>query len=165
MVKPLKPQVARDGEFRVLFDASALTKRYAAEEGREQVMSLFSAASELLVAAHCKTEIAAALIQRRREGCLTASDFDRAWEAAQQDFADMAIVALDARAERFACAAMERAPLRAMDALHVGCALAARADLFVTCDRRQAKAARDMGLSTEYIGAEFPFNLPASLLD
>ena len=142
----------RDGEFRLLFDASALTKRYAAELGQDRTLTLFAAASELLVAAHCKTEVASALLRRRREGSLSSQDFDRTWAAAQQDVADMTLVPLDTHVERFAFAAMEHSALRAMDALHVGSALSAKVDLFVTSDRRQAIAAREMGLQTEYIG-------------
>jgi predicted nucleic acid-binding protein len=143
--------VARDGEARLMFDASALTKRYASEAGRDRVLSLFEAASELLVAAHCKTEVASALLRRRRDGSLPAPEFDRAWAAAQRDVADMTQVPLDAHVERFAFAAMEQGPLRGMDALHVGSALASRVDLFITADRRQAQVARGMGLATELI--------------
>lgn len=146
-----KALAVRDGDARLMFDTSALTKRYAAEAGRERVLRLFESASELLVAAHCKTEVASALLRRRREGSLPASEFDRAWAAAQQDVADMTLVPLDSRVERFAYAAMEQGPLRAMDALHVGSALASGVDLFVTADRRQAQVARGMGLTTELI--------------
>ena len=134
-----------------MFDASALTKRYASEAGRNRVLALFASASELLVAAHCKTEVASALLRRRREGSLPVSEFDRAWDAAQSDVADMTLVPLDARVERFAFAAMEQGPLRGMDALHVGSAMAARVDLFVTADKRQAQVARAMGVATELI--------------
>ena len=143
--------LARDGEARLMFDTSALTKRYASEAGRERVLALFESASELLVAAHCRSEIASALLRRRREGSLPASEFDRAWAMAQSDVDDMTLVPLDPRVERFAFAAMEQIPLRGMDALHVGSALASRVDLFVTADRRQAQAARSMGLPTELI--------------
>ncbi|WP_431099123.1 type II toxin-antitoxin system VapC family toxin [Polaromonas aquatica] len=143
--------VARDGEARLMFDASALTKRYASEAGRDRVLMLFETASELLVAAHCKTEVASALLRRRRDGSLPAPEFDRAWAAAQRDVADMTLVPLDAHVERFAFAAMEQGPLRGMDAMHVGSALASRVDLFVTADRRQAQVARGMGLATELI--------------
>jgi len=142
---------ARDGEARLMFDASALTKRYASEAGRDRVLTLFETASELLVAAHCKTEVASALLRRRHDGSLPAPEFDRAWAAAQRDVADMTLVPLDAHVERFAFAAMEHGPLRGMDALHVGSALASRVDLFVTADRRQAQVARGMGLATELI--------------
>lgn len=151
MVKKLE---ARARDFRLLFDASALTKRYADEVGRDRAVSLFAAASELLAAAHCKTEVASALLRRKRDGSLSTAEFERAWSTAQQDFADMTLVPLDAHVERFAFAAMEHSALRGMDALHVGSALSARVDLFVTSDRRQAVAAREMGILTEYVGGE-----------
>ena len=148
---PLSSVIASNGGARLLFDASALTKRYASEAGRHRVLALFASASELLVAAHCKTEVASALLRRRREGSLPVAEFDRAWDAAQSDVADMTLVALDARVERFAFAAMEQGPLRGLDALHVGSAMAARVDLFVTADKRQAQVARAMGVPTELI--------------
>lgn len=148
---PVAAVIAREGEARLMFDASALTKRYASETGRLRVLALFASASELLVAAHCKTEVASALLRRRREGSLPAAEFDRAWSAAQSDVADMTLVPLDARVERFAFAAMEHGPLRGMDALHVGSAIAAQVDLFVTADKRQAQVARAMGVATELI--------------
>ena len=143
--------VARDGEARLMFDASALTKRYASEAGRDRVLMLFEAASELLVAAHCKTEVASALLRRRRDGSLPAPEFDRAWAAAQRDVADMTLVPLDSHVERFAFAAMEQGPLRGMDALHVGSALDSRVVLFFTGDRRQEQVALGMGLDKELI--------------
>ena len=142
------------GGLRVLFDASALTKRYASEAGRDRVLALFDEAGELLVAAHCQSEVASALLRRRREGHLPPSEFDRAWAAAQRDVADMVCIPLDRQVERFTFAAMEYGSLPTMDALHVGSALAADVDLFVTADHRQAKTARGLGLQTECLGAE-----------
>jgi len=49
-----------------MFDASALTKRYASEPGHDRVLALIKTAGELLVAAHCQTELASALLRRRR---------------------------------------------------------------------------------------------------
>ncbi len=142
---------AREAGLRLMFDASALTKRYASEPGRERVLGLFALAGELVVAAHCQTEVASALLRRRREGSLPPAEFDRAWAAARSDVADMTRVPLDAHVERFAFAAMDCGPLRAMDALHVGSALAACVDLFVTADRRQAYVAQRLGLQTELV--------------
>jgi len=47
---------------------------------------------------------------------------------------------------------LENNALRAMDSLHVACALEWNADLFVTSDKRQAAAAMRSGLQTAYIG-------------
>jgi predicted nucleic acid-binding protein len=69
------------------------------------------------------------------------------------DFASFSLLPLDARVEGLAISAMERSRLRAMDALHIASALAAKVDLFVTADRRQAAAAQTLGLKTELIEA------------
>ena len=148
---PASRGAAREGDKRLMFDASALTKRYASEVGRSRVLVLIEAASELLVAAHCKTELASALLRRRGEGRLPAGEFERAWQAAQDDVADMTVVPLDARVERFAFSAMAQGALRGTDALHIASALVGQVDLFVTADKRQAEVARGMGLPTELI--------------
>lgn len=137
---------------RVLLDASALVKRYAQEAGHDRVLSLFGRADRLLVAAHCLSEISSALLRRLREGCLSRAELDRIRACALRDVADMQLVALDDHVERFAFAAMEHAPLRLSDALHVGSALAANVDLFVTADARLAEVARALGLQAECLG-------------
>ena len=144
--------LAGDRERRILFDASALAKRYASEPGHERMLALLDQANQVWVAAHCQCELAGALLQRHRDGSLPLDEYDRAWAAAQRDVADMGRVALDETVERFAFAALQHRALRVSDALHIGSALAARVELFVTADRRQAEAARALGLRTEYLG-------------
>lgn len=134
---------------RVMLDASALLKRYASETGHARLLDVFAQADGLLVAAHCQSEVAAALLRRRGEGCLSEPDFERVWAAARRDIADMVRIPLDDHVERFAFAAMEHASLRVTDALHVGSALAANVDLFVTANRRLAQLAQAMGLAAE----------------
>ncbi len=136
---------------RVMLDAGALVKRYACEAGHDRVLALFGQADDLLVAAHCQSEVALALLRRLRDGALSKSEFDRVWAAAQRDVADMVRVPLDDHVERFAFAAMERGALRVAEALHIGSALAANVDLFVTADARLAAVARALGLACECV--------------
>ncbi len=49
---------------------------------------------------------------------------------------------------------LEANTLRAMDALHVACALAWQADLFITSDKKQFEAAVNTGISSELIGQQ-----------
>ena len=136
---------------RILFDTSALYKRYNIEEGRDQVIAAGDRASEVMVAAHCKAEIASALNRNRHDGFLNADDYMQIMRDVQGDFADFTLVVLDTQVEAHSISAMEKSRLRAMDALHIGAAQAARVDLFVTADRRQALAAEAVGLKTELI--------------
>lgn len=138
---------------RVLMDSSALYKRYNQELGREQVLAISGRASELVIAGHCKSEIASALNRQRHDGLVNAEDYARIMDVVRTDFEDFTLFALDGRVEGFAIAAMEAAPLPAMDALHIGTAKAAHVDLFVTADPRQALAAQAVGLKTELIEA------------
>lgn len=59
----------------MLMDASALFKRYNQELGRARVMQLSAQAQVLVVAAHCRTEIASALNRQRHDGVLNDTDY------------------------------------------------------------------------------------------
>lgn len=144
------PPVALMGA-RVMFDTSALLKRYASEAGHQRVLDVFAQADRLFVAAHCQSEVAAALLLRQREACLPAPEFERVWAAVRRDIADMVRVALDDHVERYAFAAMEQEPMRVTDALTLGSALAANVDLFVTTNRRLAQVAQAMGVPAEWL--------------
>ena len=138
---------------RMLFDTSALFKRYSEEAGSERVLEVSSRASEIVVAAHCKVEIASAINRQRHDGNVPDPLYAGIMADVHQDFASFSLLPLDARVESLAIAAMERSRLRGMDALHIASAQAARVDLFVTADRRQAAAAQAVGLPTELIEA------------
>ena len=138
---------------RVLMDTSALYKRYNREAGREQLLAVSERASELVISGHCKAEIASALNRQRHDGLASEEDYSRIMAVVTTDFDGFILIALDSRVEAYAIAAMEVSRLRAMDALHIGTAKAAYVDLFVTADKRQAAAARAVGLKTELIEA------------
>ena len=136
---------------RVLMDSSALFKRYNREAGREQLLAVSERASELVIAGHCKAEIASALNRQRHDGVATEGDYARIMAVVKADFEGFTVFALDNRVEGYAIVAMEVSRLRAMDALHIGTAKAAYVDVFVTADKRQAAAAQAAGLKTELI--------------
>ena len=137
----------------VLFDASALFKRYSGEAGVNRVQQLQSTASVVTAAVHCKTEVASALTRQWREGAFSDWEYQRVLADIHADFDDLAVMPLSSQAERYAIAAMRLVTLRGMDALHIGTAQAAGVDLFVTADKRQAAAAQTVGLKTELIEA------------
>lgn len=150
----MAPTRAAGTWLRVMLDASALVQRYAPEAGHARVLVLMEQADQVLVAAHCLSEVGAGLLRLRRDTCLAPAEFDRAWAAVRRDVADMVRVPVDDHVERFAFAAMEREPLRVTDALHLGSALVANVDLFVTADGRVAQVARLLGLPSECLDEE-----------
>jgi uncharacterized protein len=137
----------------VLFDASAMFKRYSGEAGVSRVLQLQASASSVTAAVHCKTEVASALSRQWREGAFSDDEYTRVLANIHADFDELAVMPLSGQAERYAIAAMRVANLRSMDALHIGTAQAALVDLFVTADKRQALAAQTVGLKTELIEA------------
>lgn len=135
----------------VLFDASAMFKRYSGEAGVSRVQQLQASASSVTAAVHCKTEVASALSRQWREGAFSDDEYTRVLANIHADFDELDVMPLSGQAERYAIAAMRLASLRGMDALHIGTAQAAGVDLFVTADKRQATAAQAVGLKTELI--------------
>lgn len=138
---------------KVLFDSSALFKRYAGERGAAQVRDVHGRATSVVLAPHCFTELVSALTRQWREGAFDETEYRRVRATIRDDFDVYHVEALSRTVEDFAVAAMAQVPLRAMDALHIGSAQAARVNLFVTADRRQAAAAQAVGLKIELIEA------------
>ena len=135
----------------ILFDASALFKRYSGEAGVSRVLALQASATAVTAAIHCKTEVASALTRQWREGAFSDAEYERVLADIHADFDELEVVPLSSQAEHYAITAMRLATLRGMDALHIGTAQASRVDLFVTADKRQAAAAKAAGLKIELI--------------
>lgn len=132
---------------KTLFDTSALLKRYLPESGREAVLALVERASHVVAAPHCKVELYSALNRLRRGMQPGDASYRDTCAEVEQNFAEMNVVPFSAHVERAAIRALEASPMRAMDALHVGAALAAGVDLFVTADVRQFNGAQALGLN------------------
>lgn len=138
---------------RILLDTSALAKRYKNESGRDLVEAALEGATDVVLAAHCKLEIASGLCRDMHDGALQPQLYAQMMEQIHEEFKDFDVRPFSLEVETYATAAMERVRLRAMDALHIGTALAARVSLFVTADRQQAQAAKAVGLATQLIEA------------
>jgi uncharacterized protein len=136
---------------RILFDSSALLKRYLPEAGRDAVLAWVQRAEPILAAPHCKLELHSAITRLSREAAVPDDLLRLTRDEIDRSFDDVEVLPMTPQLERAAIRSLEAAPVRAMDALHVGAAWLARADLFVTADRRQAAAARAMGLTTELL--------------
>lgn len=133
---------------KVFFDSSALAKRYIDEQGSDQVESLLQKASSLGASIICYPEIISAFCRLKRERNLSKNQYEAAKTALMNDLADAAICTVAPVVIKQAVALLEANILRAMDALHIGCALEWNADLFVSADMRQITAAKHAGLKT-----------------
>lgn len=133
------------------FDSSSFAKRFVEEEGSDSAEATCSQASELGLSVICLPEVVSALNRRKREKTLTAVQYREAKQRLLDDVRDADIVNLTPSVVGSAIRILETSPVRAMDALHVACALEWNAELFASSDDRQLKAARKAGLKTQKI--------------
>jgi len=138
---------------KLLLDASAIVKRYKREIGHDAVARLLMAADVVVLAAHCKVEISSSLSREAHDNSIDMGQYAHVMSEVAQDFVDFDVWPISPEIEALAIASMAHNRLRAMEALHIGTAQAARVDLFVTADRKQALAAQAAGLKTELIEA------------
>lgn len=138
---------------KLLLDSSAIAKRYKRECGHDAVERLLMGADTVVLAAHCKIEIASSLSREVHDHSIDMDQYAHAMSEVAQDFIDFDVRPISPEIEALAIAVMAHNRLRATDALHIGTAQLARVDLFVTADPKQALAAQAAGLKTELIEA------------
>lgn len=137
---------------RLAVDSSSFAKRYIQESGSDELEDFLQNASELALCVILVPELISGLSRRFREGVLTDKDYRRAKKLLIDDVRDATVLQLTPAVVSRSVKLLEDNALRAMDALHVACALEWKADLFVTSVRRQLDAAINSGLRAEYLG-------------
>ncbi len=138
---------------RIAFDSSAVFKRYSSEAGRDQVQAAFARAKLVSVAPHLRLEILTSASRLLRDQLIDAAAYQWMQQRLAADMSGWDVQPFSRAVEDASLRAANAARVRAMDALHVGAALVARVDLFVTADRRQAEAAQALNLPTELVAA------------
>lgn len=136
---------------RIAFDSSAIFKRYSREEGRDEVAAAFEKATAICVAPHLRLEVLSSASRLLRDKLIDSAGYQWFYNQLTLDLRGWEVMPFTTAVEDASLRAVEAARVRAMDALHVGSALLARADLFVTADRRQAEASRALNLPTQLV--------------
>ena len=136
---------------RIFFDSSAFVKRYVREQGSDEVLALCDQATELCLSGVALVEIVSAFCRLQREGRVTAPQYQQLKALLLADITDAAISDLTPEVIRHSIISLEGNALRGMVALHIGSALALKAELFVTADARQHAAALQAGLQATRI--------------
>lgn len=134
---------------KVFLDSSAFAKRFIEESGSDSVEAVCLQATELGLSALCVPEIVSALNRRLRERTLTQIQYNHAKRRLIEDIRDADIIALTPSVIGSAIMVSETSPVRALDALHIACALEWGAGLFVSADRQQLTVAKLVGLKTQ----------------
>jgi uncharacterized protein len=131
---------------KVFFDTSAFVKRYVEEPGTEKVVEICDQAEQVVLCVICLPEMISTLNRLVREGKLQGGDYQKMRDLILKEIEDAEIcyVTPEVIAQTIRC--LENNVLRAMDALHLGCALVVEPDLFVSSDQRQIEAAKREGL-------------------
>jgi predicted nucleic acid-binding protein len=133
-------------------DSSSFAKRYVQEVGSDKLDRFLESASELAFCVILVPEIISGLNRRLRERILMMVDYRAVKRQLMDDVGDATVLQVTPSVISRSVRLLENNVLRALDALHVACALEWQADLFVTSDTRQFTAATNSGLRTEYIG-------------
>lgn len=134
---------------RVFFDSSAFVKRYVSEAGTESVLAWCDRASEIGLSGIALPEIVSAFCRLRREGRIDDTQYRQLKSMLLADIEDAAICDLTPAVLAQSIASLEVNILRGMDAIHIGSAVALKADVFISADQRQRDAASRAGLRVE----------------
>ncbi len=137
---------------KLFVDSSALAKKYVLEDGSETLDELLHDASQLALCTLLVPEIICGMNRRRREGILSKNDYRKIRKQLLEDVRDAIVLQVTPSVISRSVRLLETHVLRAMDALHVACALEWQAELFATADKRQLNAASNAGLITKYVG-------------
>ena len=139
---------------KILTDSSALAKRYVLEDGSGKIDHFLQNASQLGLCTILVPEIISGLNRRRREHVLSTGDYRTIKKQLMEDVHDAVVLQITPAVISHSVKLLEANALRAMDSLHIACALEWQAELFVTADRKQYKAAKNAGLLSEFIGQQ-----------
>lgn len=134
---------------RIFLDSSALAKRYVEEPGTERVLSLCRGADEIILSGLCVPELISGFNRLRREEKLSPARYRALKRDLAADVEEASIVELTPLIIDRAITCLERAPLRALDAVHLASAIESMCDLFLTADRKQGQAAAQFSLKAE----------------
>ena len=134
---------------RVFFDSSAFVKRYVSEAGTEAVLAWCDRASEIGLSGIALPEIVSAFCRLRREDKIDDTQYRQLKSLLLADIEDAAICDLTPEVLAQSIASLETNILRGMDAIHIGSAVALKADIFISADQRQCDAASRAGLRVE----------------
>ena len=137
---------------KLAIDSSSFAKRYVQEVGSEKLDRLLESASELAFCVILVPEIVSGLNRRLREQVLTIADYRAVKKQLLEDVRDATVLQITPSVVSLSVKLLEGNVLRALDALHVACALEWQADLFVTSDKKQFKAAINKELHSEFVG-------------
>lgn len=135
----------------VFFDTSAFVKRYVSETGTDKILEWCESATEIGLAGIALPEIISAFCRLRRETLISEPQYRQLKTMLLADIEDAVLCDLAPAVMAQTITSLENNVLRGMDAIHIGCAVVLKADVFVSADKRQCEAAKLAGLQVEFV--------------
>lgn len=138
---------------KLFFDTSAFIKRYVDEKGSQKVQALLMDADEVGLSVLILPESLSTLSRLLRENRISQKNYLDLKKAIVTDVSHIDFCGMTTAVIEKTVVCLERNPLRALDAIHLGSALVYQPDLFVSADHRQITAAKQEGLSVEDVSS------------
>ena len=135
----------------VFFDTSAFVKRYISETGTDIVFAWCDQATEIGLSSIVLPEMISAFCRLHREAKITDTQYRQLKSLLLADIEDAALCDLAPIVLGHAISSLETNVLRGIDAIHIGSAVALKADVFISADKRQRDAAARAGLRVEAV--------------
>lgn len=135
----------------LFFDTSAFLKRYLFESGSDDVEQLCYAADDIGISIIMPIETFSTLNRLKRKKKISAKQYKLIKSEFLADIRDITVISVDVQVVKRAINTIEKSPLKALDATHIGCALVFKPDYFVSSDRQQLIAAQASGLKVKKI--------------
>jgi predicted nucleic acid-binding protein len=123
-------------------DTSAYAKRFIEEEGSDEIDNILFQATELGISLLCVPELLSAINRKLREKTITRSQYSEIKSRFFEEINDIDIILLTDEVIRKSIMLLEKNVLRTLDAIHIACAYEWNADMFLTSDKKQIKAAK-----------------------
>lgn len=136
---------------KLFFDTSAFLKRYVFESGSNDVENLCYYADSIGISILLPVEAIATFNRLRREKKISSKQYAQIKSAFFSDIRDISVLPIDPIVIKKSVIAIEKSPLKALDATHIGCALEYAPDYFVSSDKQQLIAAEKLGLKVKKI--------------
>ena len=136
---------------RIFFDTSSFAKRYISEAGTEEVADICERVTELGLSVICFSELVSTMSRLKREKKITLAQYKKIKDAIHADIESADICNLTPSVVHRSIEILESNSLRAMDALHIACAVEWFSEVFVSSDKQQIKAAKKQGLAVKLI--------------
>ena len=108
-------------------------------------------ATEIISTGIALPEVISTFCRLQREGKITGTQYQQLKSLLMADIEDVAICDLTPVVLAQTIWSLEKNVLRGMGAIHIGSAVALRADIFVSADKRQLEAAASSGLQAESV--------------